>query len=86
MANRKRTKEERITEIDNKIKFCESKITAYQEQIKTLNEKKENILNPKPRTRKTKPTFNSIAKIAKENGMSIDEFANKLGITIPEEQ
>lgn len=80
MAGRKRTTDERLAEVDSKIVFCKNKIDHYQSKLKQLEEKRENILNPKPRKRKA--SFNSIAKLAKEQGMTLDEFATKLGIDL----
>lgn len=82
MANRKRTTEERLAEVDEKIAFCNKKINEYKEKIKMLQQKKENILNPKPRKRKRKMSFNTVTSIAQENGMTLEEFADKLGIEI----
>ena len=82
MANRKRTTEERIAEVDEKIDFYNKKINEYEEKIKMLQQKKEDILNPKPRKRKRKMSFNTVASIAQEKGMTLEEFVDKLGIEI----
>lgn len=82
MANRKRTTEERIAEVDERIAFCNKKINEYEEKIKMLQQKREDILNPKPRKRKRKLSFNTVASIAQEKGMTLEEFADKLGIEI----
>ena len=75
MAERKtRTKEERIAEIDKKIE-------AHKKSISALEAKKEAILNPKPRTRKTK-SFNAVIAKAKEAGLTPEQIAEKLGVKL----
>lgn len=74
MAERKtRSKEERIAELDKKI-------AHHKQCIDTLEKKKETVLHPKTRTKKSKSVNTIIAK-AKELGLSNDEIAEKLGIT-----
>ena len=75
MAERKiRSKDERIAEIDSKI--------AYHKQcIQVLEQKKDGILNPKTRTRKVK-SVNRVIAMAKESGLTVEEIAKKLGITL----
>lgn len=80
MAERKspvrRSAEERIAEIDKKI-------AAHEANIATLKKKKEAILNPKPRRSKAAGMKALITK-AKESGMTNEQIAEKLGITLDE--
>lgn len=73
MAYRKRTAEERVAEID-------TKIASHKLMVSKLEEKKNAILNPKSKTKKS--TIKNILSQAKANGMSADEIAKKLGIEI----
>lgn len=76
MSERKhRTKEEIIAEID-------LKIAHHTKCIKSLEEKKHNILNPKPRKKKLSQKM--IVEAIKSSGMSIEEIAESLGIKIEE--
>ncbi len=70
---KRRTKEERIAEIDVKIE-------AHKKNIATLEERKEAILNPKPR--KAPLSMNTIIKRAKEKGYTAEDIAKKLDINI----
>lgn len=63
--------EERIAEIDKKIVY-------YKDLISKMEQKKEAILNPKPR--KGRIGVSSVVKLAKEKGMSVDEMMKKLGL------
>ena len=75
MSERKtRTKEERIAEIDNKI-------LHHKKCIEALEAKKTTILNPKPRPGRHKGINAVIAK-AKESGLTPEQIAEKLGITL----
>ncbi len=69
----RRLAEERVPEID-------SKIAAHKDAIKKLEEKKQAILNPKPRLSKAQKVKLVIDK-AKNSGMSVEEIAEKLGVT-----
>lgn len=69
-----RSKEERIAELDKKIAFHKEKVTM-------LEAKKEAILNPKPRGGRKKG-MNTVLSKAKEMGMTPDEIAEKLGISL----
>ena len=62
-----RTKEERIAAIDEKIK-------KKRTEIKLLEEKKKQILNP--------VSMRSVLSKAKEAGMTPEEVADKLGIKL----
>lgn len=73
MAYKKRTIEERVAEID-------TKIASHKLVISKLEEKKNAILNPKSKAKKS--TIKNILSQAKANGMSADEIAKKLGIEI----
>ena len=69
----RRSKEELLSEIDKKIAY-------HKEQITKLEEKKERMINPPPR----KKTISSkkIIDLAKANGFSLEEIAEKLNIDI----
>ncbi|HIS68774.1 MAG TPA: hypothetical protein IAA58_05340 [Candidatus Gallacutalibacter stercoravium] len=74
MPERKyRTAEERIAEIEKKIDY-------HQNAIAKLEKKKEFILAPKKR--RGRVGLASVIKAAKENGMSVQEVAEKLGIEL----
>ena len=62
-----KTKEERIAAIDEKIK-------KKRAEIKLLEEKKKQILNP--------VSMRSVLSKAKEAGMTPEEVADKLGIKL----
>lgn len=62
----RRPAEERVAEID-------VKINAHKEAIKKLEQKKDSILNPKPRVSKATKTKVLIAK-AREAGLTDDEI------------
>lgn len=62
----RRSQEERIAELDAKIK-------SHEETIEKLKAKKEAILNPKPRASKAAKTKALIAK-AKEAGFTDEEI------------
>lgn len=70
----RRSVEERVAEIDKKI-------AAHEESIKKLEERKQKILNPKPRASKAAGMKVLIAK-AKEAGLTDEQIAEKLGITL----
>lgn len=70
----RRPAEERIAEIDKKI-------AGHKEAIKKLETKKHTILNPKPRASKAAGLKALISK-AKEAGMTNEEIAEKLGISL----
>ena len=75
MAERKRrTVEERVSEID-------SKIEAHKKNIAALEAKKKDILNPKPRK---VLSMSAIMKKAKEKGYSVKDIAKKLDIDVDE--
>lgn len=69
----RRSAEARVAEIDNKI-------AAHKEAIKKLEQRKTEILNPKHRLTKAQKVKIVIDK-AKKSGMSVDEIAEKLGVT-----
>lgn len=70
----RRPAEERIAEIDKKI-------AGHKEAIKKLEAKKHTILNPKQRASKAAGLKALISK-AKEAGMTNEEIAEKLGISL----
>lgn len=69
----RRSADERVAEIDKKI-------AAHKETIKKLEQRKAEILNPKPRLSKAQKMKIVIDK-AKSSGMSVEEIAEKLGVT-----
>lgn len=71
---KRRTVEERISEID-------AKIESHKKNIADLEAKKKAILNPKPR--KTL-SMNAVLKKAKEKGLSAKDIAKKLDLNIDE--
>lgn len=73
----RRPAEERVAEIDKKI-------AAHKDSIKKLEAKKNAILNPKPRASKAAGLKALISK-AKEAGMTNEEIAEKLGISLDSE-
>ncbi|MEG1723779.1 MAG: hypothetical protein RR313_00155 [Anaerovoracaceae bacterium] len=62
-------------------KEIDDKITALQVKIKALEDKKADILNPKVRLSKAEKTKLILAK-AKEAGLSLDDIADKLGLSV----
>lgn len=68
----RRSAEARVAEIDEKI-------SAHKDAIKKLEQRKNEILNPKPRLSKAKKVKIVIDK-AKDSGMSVEEIAEKLGV------
>lgn len=72
-TRKRRTKEERIAEID-------AKIEARKKNIAALEAKKKAILNPKPRN--TSLSMNAVLKKAKAQGYTAKEIAKKLNISI----
>lgn len=69
----RRSPEARVAEIDNKI-------AAHKEAIKKLEQRKTEILNPKQHLTKAQKVKMVIDK-AKKSGMSVEEIAEKLGVT-----
>lgn len=71
MADRKtRSKEERIAELDAKIKY-------HMECIEALKTKKERVLNPEKRK-----SYSALFAKAQEAGLTEEQIAEKLGITL----
>lgn len=63
----------------------DAKITAARERIKSLEEKKKELLAPKPprKPRKTKKQkIQEIVKLSLKNGMSVDEIADQLHVEV----
>ena len=75
MARTTRSKEERIADID-------ARIEKHKADIKSLEAKKQAILNPKPR--KQRATAKTVVDIAKKAGMKPEEMIEKLGLKIEE--
>ena len=69
----RRSKEELLSEIDKKI-------ASYKERITKLEEKKQRMINPPPR--KKIVSSKKIIDLAKANGLSLQEIAEKLNIDI----
>lgn len=77
----RRSAEERVAEIDAKIATCKATIAKQEEKIAALEIKKQAILNPVPRVSKAGQLKELLNK-AKASGMTNEEIAEKLGITI----
>lgn len=77
----RRSAEERVAEIDAKIATCKVTIAKQEEKIAALEVKKQAILNPVPRVSKAGQLKELLNK-AKASGMTNEEIAEKLGITI----
>lgn len=77
----RRSAEERVAEIDAKIETCKATIAKQEEKIAALEVKKQAILNPVPRVSKAGQLKELLNK-AKASGMTNEEIAEKLGITI----
>lgn len=69
----RRTAEARVAEIDEKI-------AAHKDAIKKLEQRKNEILNPKPRLSKAQKVKIVIDK-AKDSGLTVEQIAEKLGVT-----
>ncbi|MBR3792233.1 MAG: hypothetical protein IKK18_05990 [Clostridia bacterium] len=94
MAERtRRTKEEIVAELDKKIQGhkdaiekikadAAAKIAHHESILKKWEDKKEAVLNPKPRTYARKKGMKSVMDKAKELGMTPEEVAEKLGISL----
>ena len=67
----KRSATERIAEIDKRIK-------DHEDAIQKLRDKKEAVLNPKPRKRPA--SVRSVIEAAKAQGMGAEEILKKLGL------
>jgi len=65
---------------EERIAILDKKISAHKANIEMLEAKKTAILNPAPR--KKKATIKNILAIAKENGLSEEDIAKKLGIEL----
>lgn len=76
----RRSVEERVAEIDGWIANAEKRITSAQAKIVELQAQREKLLNPPVRT--SRNTVNKIIGKAKENGMTIEEIAEKLGVEL----
>lgn len=70
---KRRSKEERIAEIDVKIE-------AHKKNIAKLEAKKKEILNPRPR--KTPLTVENVIKQARKKGYSAKDIAEKLDLEV----
>ena len=69
----RRSAEARVAEIDEKI-------AAHKDAIKKLEQRKNEILNPKPRLSKAQKVKIVIDK-AKDSGLTVEQIAEKLGVT-----
>lgn len=69
----RRSPEERAAEID-------TKIAAHKDTIRKLEQKKAEILNPKPRLTKAEK-IKLILDKAKGSGLTVDEIAERLGVS-----
>lgn len=66
----RRTKEQLVADVDKKISY-------HKDQIAKLEEKKVQIMTVKPR--KKSLSAKGILDFAKQNGMSLEDIADKLG-------
>ena len=74
--------EGQVGKIKEQIKGLEAKIKMHQSHIKSLNKKKDKALNPTPKSRSRKRGVNAVIAKAKEQGMTPQEMAEKLGISL----
>lgn len=72
-----------VSQLEEKIAVLTAKMEKHQNAVEKLEAKKENTLNPKPRifTRK-KNGVKVVMDKAKELGMTAEQIAEKLGITL----
>ena len=89
----RRTKEQIVEELDKKIAYHQgiidevqataaAKVASHKAHIEKLEAKKEATLNPKPRTYTRKKGMKTVMDKAKEMGLSAEEIAKKLGISL----
>lgn len=67
----KRTVEERVAALDQKIQF-------HQEKIQLLETQKKDILNPPKKKKSKAETLNEIYKAAKASGKTLDDVLRML--------
>jgi uncharacterized protein (UPF0179 family) len=67
----RRSLEERIAALDQKIKF-------HKEKIDLLEKQKKEVLSPPQKKRSKAETLNEIYKAAKASGKSLDDILNML--------
>lgn len=72
-----------VSQLEEKIAVLTAKLEKHQNAAEKLEAKKENTLNPKPRVFTRKRTgMKSVMDKAKEMGMTADQIAEKLGISL----
>lgn len=65
--------------VDEIIQDCDKRIAYHQDCIAKLEAKKEAALNP---TKSKNAQMKAIISKAQESGLSIEELAEKLGVTL----
>lgn len=81
VTTKKERKPREVKDISVKIQEVDAKIQYHQDIIDKLKAKKELLLNPPKRARK-KTSVSSVLKLAKDNGMTVEEIAEKLGLDL----
>lgn len=71
-----------VAQLNEKIGVLEGKKTKHQKAIETIEAKKETTLNPKPRIFTRKKGMKTVLDKAKELGMTAEQVADKLGISL----
>ena len=77
----RKTPEQKIADIDQEIADTKDKIEKLKKKVKDLEKRKSEILNPKPK-KVTKAKMNELISLATKSGMTEEEIAEKLGITL----
>ena len=73
---------ELVSKKESVVAEYDAKITAIQDRIKSLEEKKAEILAPKPPRKTKKQKIQQIVNLAMKNGMSVEEIAGQLHVEV----
>lgn len=73
---------ELVSKKESVVAEYDAKITATQDRIKSLEEKKAEILAPKPPRKTKKQKIQQIVNLAMKNGMSVEEIAGQLHVEV----